>query len=111
MKAAHRLLEIHAEDAYYDVRDELIGKRGYWDRKNDCDGWEGGGFTFTDPITVEDAKNGASFYMVKTERLMKYKCPYCDYEMLDGEDEDCGDCGCPSCRRIIDWSDYEEDIN
>jgi len=40
---------------------------------------------------------------------MKYKCPYCDYEMLEGEDEDCGDCGCPSCRRIIDWSDYEED--
>ena len=38
-----------------------------------------------------------------------YVCPHCGYKMLDGEDEDCGDCGCPSCRRIIDWSDYEED--
>lgn len=40
---------------------------------------------------------------------MKYICPYCDYEMLDEDEaESTIDCGCPSCRRIIDWSDWIE---
>ena len=70
MNPTHRLLEIHTEDAYHDVKDELIGKRGYWFPRSDGDEeWKHGDFTFTDPITVEDAKNGAVFYKVKTEEL------------------------------------------
>jgi len=44
--------------------------------------------------------------MKTTEDTTEYICPYCDYEMLDGEEDDCGDCGCPSCRHIIDWEDF-----
>lgn len=37
-----------------------------------------------------------------------YECPYCDYVMLDeSEAESAVDCGCPSCRRIIDWEEPE----
>ena len=37
-----------------------------------------------------------------------YTCPYCGYEMLDeSEAESTCDCGCPSCRRIIDWEESE----
>ena len=39
--------------------------------------------------------------------LPKYTCPYCDYHFLDeSEAESAVDEGCPSCRKIIDWSDY-----
>ena len=37
--------------------------------------------------------------------MEKYICPYCGYEMLDGEEDDTSDCGCPSCRKLIDWED------
>ena len=34
----------------------------------------------------------------------EYICPHCGYEMLDeNEAEGAVDCGCPSCRCIIDW--------
>ena len=33
----------------------------------------------------------------------EYICPWCNYEMDEDEAEDTGDCGCPSCRKIIEW--------
>lgn len=39
---------------------------------------------------------------------MTYTCPYCGYEMPEEEADGCCDCGCPSCRRYIDWSDYPD---
>ncbi len=41
---------------------------------------------------------------------MKYTCPHCGYEMPEDEAESCCDCGCPSCRRYIDWSDFPDMI-
>jgi|GEM_PF-4128038 len=41
---------------------------------------------------------------------MTYTCPYCGYEMPEDEAESCCDCGCPSCRRYIDWEDYPNEI-
>jgi len=38
---------------------------------------------------------------------IEYICPWCDYNFLDeSEAESAVDEGCPSCRKIIDWSDY-----
>ena len=36
-----------------------------------------------------------------------YQCPYCDEELTESEAEGAVDCGCPSCRRIIDWEESE----
>ena len=37
----------------------------------------------------------------------EYICPYCGYEMNEDEAESAVDCGCPSCRHIIDWEESE----
>jgi len=39
-----------------------------------------------------------------------YICPYCDYIMDEEEADSTCDCGCPSCRKIIDWEDYETGV-
>jgi len=63
-------------------------------------------------MKIHDMKPIAGLFVEAIEQLKNifpehdYKCPYCGYEMLDGEEEDCGDCGCPSCRHIIDWEDF-----
>ena len=36
-------------------------------------------------------------------------CPWCDYQFLDeSEAESAVDCGCPSCRKIVDFSDFDD---
>ena len=37
------------------------------------------------------------------DQELEYICPWCDYRMDEDEAEDTGDCGCPSCRKIIEW--------
>ena len=41
---------------------------------------------------------------MKTE---EYICPYCDERLTENEAEGAVDCGCPSCRHIIDWEESE----
>ena len=62
-------------------------------------------------IYIEGYKNYDPKYFPRKE----YICPYCSYEMLEGEEDDTSDCGCPSCRRLIDWEwlefeQYIEDL-
>ena len=42
--------------------------------------------------------------------MTTYTCPYCGEEMTEEEAESAYDCGCGSCRRTIDWSDYPDQI-
>ena len=37
----------------------------------------------------------------------EYICPWCDETLTEDEAEDTSDCGCPCCRRIIDWEETE----
>jgi len=39
------------------------------------------------------------------------KCPYCGEEIEESLWEDMGDIGCPSCRRLFDIEDYEQDYS
>jgi len=39
---------------------------------------------------------------------MIYTCPYCSYEMPEDEADSTCDCGCPLCRHIIHWEDWDE---
>ena len=40
---------------------------------------------------------------------IEYICPWCDYNFLDeSEAESAVDCGCPSCRKIVDFSDFDD---
>jgi len=40
-----------------------------------------------------------------------YECPFCDYMFLDeNEAEQTCDCGCPSCRKIIHWEEWPDQI-
>ena len=48
---------------------------------------------------ILDYKNIGKFYS-------QFICPYCNYMMLEGEEEDTSDCGCPSCRKLIDWEQF-----
>lgn len=38
------------------------------------------------------------------------KCPYCGEDLNEQEAEQVCDCGCPSCRRMFDLEDYEDEI-
>ena len=32
-------------------------------------------------------------------------CPHCGEELTEEEAEDTSDCGCPACRKLIDWEE------
>lgn len=40
---------------------------------------------------------------------MKYKCPYCGEILTEEEGDQVCDCGCPSCRRAFELTDFEID--
>jgi rubrerythrin len=56
-----------------------------------------------DAVRMHEYKSISEYIhaLIKNDSL--YVCPHCGYEMSAGEEEDVGDCGCPSCRRIIEW--------
>ena len=38
---------------------------------------------------------------------MKYRCPYCGEILSEQEADQVCDCGCPSCRRSFELTDFE----
>ena len=61
---------------------------------------------------IGDQASNEYFYSVDSfEIVNEYQCPHCGYFMPEDEAEGCCDCGCPSCRKYIDWSDHQDLID
>ncbi len=73
MRATHKIIDIHSDDAYHKDKGEFIGKTGTASRISEkenseyCYCWFD--FNENEEISIEDATNGAVFHKVKIEEL------------------------------------------